>query len=70
MASETVTFSRLTCDRCGFLQDCHESRQEARWGNIMTQRKDGSCGLSTGYKAEICPACYDGFIEWYKTKSR
>jgi hypothetical protein len=69
MTTESVSYTRRTCDRCGFEQDCHDNDQSRPWSHLSAQRADGSAILPYGYKGDLCPMCSGSLQDWWREKA-
>lgn len=69
MASEKVSFTRLSCDRCNFVKDVKTATDSSSWGTVTAQGSNGSPGLDLGYKGDLCPGCYSAFISWWNKET-
>lgn len=68
MASEHVSFVRLTCDRCSAQIEVTDADQERPWSRLQGQHKNGSqIGVfPTGYQGDLCPVCTGSFANWWR----
>ena len=60
MAKVDVSFTRVTCDRCGGCEE--DRRQQNAWSNISLKWNQG--GIRVG--ADLCPNCADSLEAWFR----
>ena len=67
MSSETITITRLKCDRCSAAEDFPNVIGQDQWSTMSAQRKSGG-PLTWGYKHDLCRACTAEIADWFRAE--